>query len=73
MTGRRCSTATLRRQLEELNAATWKADAEIVAAWGRDALADNAPLEQNARYAFAVLLDLAERSVELKLPMKLDH
>jgi len=67
------STATLRRQLEELNAATWKADAEIVAAWGRDALADNAPLEQNARYAYAVLLDLAERSVELRLPMKLDH
>ena len=31
------STATLSRQLEELNAATWKADAEIVAAWGRDA------------------------------------
>jgi len=67
------STATLRRQLEELNAATWKADDEVVAAWGRDALADNAPLEQNARYAFAVLLDLAERSVEMKLPMKLDH
>jgi hypothetical protein len=67
------STATLRRQLEELNAATWKADANIVATWGRDALADNAPLEQNARYAFAVLLDLAERSVELRLPMKLDY
>jgi hypothetical protein len=67
------STATLRRQLEDLNAATWKADDEIVAAWGRDALADNAPLEQNARYAYAVLLDLAERSVELRLPMKLDH
>ncbi len=67
------STATLRRQLEELNAATWKADANVVATWGRDALADNAPLEQNARYAFAVLLDLAERSVELRLPMKLDY
>lgn len=67
------STATLRRQLQELNAATWKADAEVIAAWGRDALADSAPLEQNARYAYAVLLDLAERSVEMRLPMKLDH
>ena len=67
------STATLRRQLEELNAATWKAGANVVAAWRRDALADNAPLEQNARYAFSVLLDLAERSVELRLPMKLDY
>jgi hypothetical protein len=67
------STATLRRQLEDLNAATWKADAGIVAAWGRDAPADNAPLEQSARYGHAVLLDLAERSVELRLPMKLDY
>lgn len=67
------STATLRRQLEDLNAATWKADSGIVAAWGRDAPADNAPLEQSARYAHAVLLDLAGRSVELRLPMKLDY
>jgi hypothetical protein len=67
------STATLRRQLEDLNAATWKADAEIVASWRRDVPADNGPLEQSARYAYAVLLDLAERSVELRLPMKLDH
>ena len=67
------STATLRRQLEELNAVTWKAGAEIIAAWGRDAPADNAALEQSARYAYAVLLDLAERSVELRLPMKLDY
>ncbi len=67
------STATLRRQLEELNTVTWKADPDIVATWGRDAVPDDAPLEQNARYAYAVLLDLAERSVELQLPMKLDY
>jgi hypothetical protein len=67
------STATLRRQLAELNTATWKADAEDVAAWARAAPADNAPLDQSARYAYAVLLDLAERSVELRLPMKLDY
>ena len=41
--------------------------------WGRDPLADDAPLEQNARYAFAVLLDLAQRAVEHRLPMKLDY
>ena len=67
------STATLRRQLEDLNAATWKANADTVTIWGRDPPGDNAPLEQSARYAYAVLLDLAERSVELRLPMKLDH
>jgi len=67
------STAMLRRQLEELNGATWKAAAHVVAGWGRDSLADNAALEQNARYAFAVLSDLADRAVELRLPIKLDY
>ena len=68
------STATLRRQLEELNAATWKADADDRRHAGAAMPpADNAPLEQNARYAFAVLLDLAERAVEQRLPMKLDY
>jgi hypothetical protein len=67
------STAMLRRQLEELNAATWKADAGIVAAWGRDPPAADAPLEQAARYAFAVLLDLSQRAVRHRLPMKLDY
>jgi hypothetical protein len=67
------STTTLRRQLEDLNAATWKADANAVAGWGREPLAAEAPLELCARHAFAVLLDLARRAVEHKLPMKLDY
>ena len=67
------STTTLRRQLEDLNAATWKADANVVAGWHREPLADEAPLELCARYAFAVLLDLARRAVEHNLPMKLDY
>jgi hypothetical protein len=67
------STATLRRQLEDLNGATWKADEDVVATWGRDSLAADAPLEQNARYAFAVLLDLTRRAVEHRLAMKLDY
>jgi hypothetical protein len=67
------STTVLRRQLEDLNGATWKAAGDIVAGWGRGPLADNAPLEQSARYAFAVLLDLAQRAVEHGLPIKLDY
>ena len=67
------STTTLRRQLDDLNAATWKADANTVAGWCREPLAAEAPLELCARYAFAVLLDLARRAVEHKLPMKLDY
>jgi hypothetical protein len=63
----------LRRQLDELNAATWKADPAAVAGWCREPPADEAPLELCARYAFAVLLDLAQRAVEHKLPMKLDY
>jgi len=67
------STAMLRRQLEDLNGATWRATAGVVAGWRGDSLADTASLEQNARHAFAVLTDLADRAVELRLPMKLDH
>jgi hypothetical protein len=67
------STTTLRRQLDELNAATWKADANAVAGWCLEPPAAEAPLELCARYAFAVLLDLAQQAVEHKLPMKLDY
>jgi hypothetical protein len=67
------SAVILRRQLEELNAATWKASAGVVAGWGREPPVDEAPLEQNARHAFAVLLELASQAVEHRLPMKLDY
>ena len=67
------STAMLRRQLEDLNAATWKAEATAVAEWWRGPPVEEAPLELCARYAFAVLLDLAQRAVGHELPMKLDH
>ncbi len=67
------STPMLRKQLEDLNAATWKASAETMAGWRREPLADDTPLEFSARYAFAVLHDLARRAVDRRLPMKLDY
>ncbi|MGH8432499.1 MAG: hypothetical protein ACREUF_19075, partial [Solimonas sp.] len=67
------STMTLRRQLDELNAATWKATAPVVAEWGRGAPGDNAPLELCARYAFTILLNLSRQAIENRLPMKLDY
>lgn len=67
------STTTLCRQLEDLNAATWKAGTTVIAEWGRGPPVEEAPLELCARYAFAVLLDLARQAVEHKLPMKLDY
>jgi hypothetical protein len=36
-------------------------------------MADDAPLEQSAHYAFSVLLDLVQRAVDHRLPMKLDY
>jgi hypothetical protein len=67
------SVAMLRRQLDELNAATWKATPATIAEWARQPPVDNAPLEQSARYAFAVLIDLVGLSVGHRLPMKLDY
>lgn len=66
------SVTTLRRQLADLNAATWKASAADVAAWGQ-VLAEEGSLEERARYAFAILTALAERAQTERLPMKLDH
>lgn len=67
------SSTTLRRQLGELNGATWKGAASAVAGWSRKSPAEGASLDQCARYAFAVLSDLVEQAVERRLPMKLDY
>jgi len=67
------STMTLRRQLDELNVATWKASAAAVGQWGREPPAEDAALELCARYAFAILLDLSRAAVERRLPMKMDY
>ena len=67
------SVLTLRRQLADLNAATWKASDSVAAGWGRKPPADKATLEPRARYAFAILVDLAQQAVDHNLPMKLDY
>lgn len=67
------SSTMLRRQLADLNGTTWKATAAAVARWEDSPPASDASLELRARYAFAVLQGLAERAVELRLPMKLDY
>ncbi|WP_422016701.1 hypothetical protein [Reyranella sp.] len=66
------SVATLRRQLADLNAATWKAPAVDISAWGR-VPPEERTVERCARYAFAILSDLSRRAEAERLPMKLDH
>lgn len=67
------SAPTLRRQLADLNAATWKADDRMVAGWGRRRPPDNAPLELRARYGFAAMVEAAQHAVDHHLPMKIDY
>lgn len=67
------SSTMLRRQLADLNGATWKAAGSTVGRWGRSPPASDASLELRARYAFAVLSDLVEQAVDHRLPMKLDY
>ena len=68
------STMTLRRQLDELNVATWKASAAVVGQWGREPPAEDTALELCARYAFAILFDLSRAAaIERRLPMKMDY
>src|SRR5215470_11738193 len=67
------SVLTLARQLGELNGATWKANTGEVARWAAQPPPDDAMLEIKARYAFAILHNLARQAVELRLPMKLDY
>ena len=67
------SSMRLLAELEELNAHTWQAEASTAAGWRREASEYGAPLERGARFAFAIMLELAGKSVEHALPMKLDY
>ena len=66
------SSAELLPQLGELNNRTWQASRNQLSEWRRDGSEHGAPLESGARFAFAVFRDLAEQSVEHRLPMRLD-
>jgi hypothetical protein len=67
------SSATLARQLADLNSASWKGEPAAVSRWTRRAPDDDATLELRARHAFAILADLAGRAQRHRLPMKLDY
>jgi hypothetical protein len=67
------SLPTLRRQLDELNGATWKAGNSVVDGWRQISPTGDASLEQCARFGLAVMADAAQRAIDLHLPMKLDY
>jgi len=66
------SSLELLWQLDELNRQTWQADDATLAQWRRDGAEYASPLELGARFAFAVMRDLAKASVAHRLPMRLD-
>ena len=67
------SSTTLRRQLGELNAATWKMDDDEMTALARGRSPGRASLEVTARHAMAVMSGLVRQAVQHRLPVKLDY
>ena len=75
------SAATLRRQLADLNAATWRAGKDVVAGWQMARpvadpaahLPGGAALEDRARFASSHLCHLVKQACQHELPMKLDY
>lgn len=62
----------LRDELNEINELTWKADSVTIERWKRDGTEKNAPLEDGAKFGFALLFTLANTALEHKLAMRLD-
>jgi hypothetical protein len=67
------SSTTLRRQLGELNAATWKMEEDEMAALAQGRPSGRVSLEVTARHAMAVMSGLVRLAVQHRLPMKLDY
>lgn len=67
------SNARLLCELEDLNQRTWQAAASDLEDWRQAGAEPDAPLEISAKFGFAVFHYLAARSVDKRLPMKLDY
>lgn len=67
------SSYALVEELRELNESTWNADQSTISKWRRDGAEHLAPLEQGAKFAFAIFLELAIAATNHGLVMKLDY
>lgn len=67
------SAVALLEQLNELNSRTWGADEATLVQWRKHPVDNLAPLEEGAKFAFAIFHWLASAAVEHKLVIKLDY
>lgn len=67
------SSLDLLAELDRLNSATWRASEEQIATWSKESPEHQSALDVGARFAFAVLRQLAQKSIEHRLPMLLDY
>lgn len=64
---------TLLLELYDLNDRTWKASMEEIASWSRDAPPVGVTLDSHAKFAYSILLRLAQTAMTDRLPMLLDY
>lgn len=67
------SSQQLLRELDDLNAGSWRATRDELADWSREGKAREESLEKGARFALSVFRALGERTVENRLIMLLDY
>ena len=67
------STTKLGGELAALNRATWNASPSEISAWRKAAPEPDAPLEESAKFGFALLSELVDLAIQHRLPMKLDY
>ena len=67
------SAPRLASQLASLNASIWRVGEPEISEWRREAPEWGSPLEESARFGFAVLSELTALAIQHRLPMKLDY
>ena len=67
------SVQRLASELASLNGSTWRAEEPEISEWRREAPDWGGPLDESARFGFAVLSELKALALQHRLPMKLDY
>lgn len=67
------SVQRLASELASLNGSTWRVEEPEISEWRRDAPEPEGPLDESARFGFALFSELAALALQHRLPMKLDY